>query len=472
MATETETQSSTISDGLGGNRNPSAPTKGVVNGENGPILTPSSSPFKGSTRNIRSNKQCSLQPATSSLSVPKGRIQEKIGKKRSTVLNSSCGGANSTTSMAKSSLSPSPSLASKSTTAQVYKRHDDTSNPTTTRTLSGRGTVVVTPDSGPSPVQKKASPPSSGGKRKRGKLPLHRKSETTRSNHSLQAAREGPDKLQDGPQKRARATKGSIKATTPQKTIKPTPSLQTVHTNGRKTQFEQDAIAGLFMMTKSPPVDREISAAQAATPQETPSEAIAGLLMMNKATPPTQHHDYLPYANAAASMKSYVAAAASFTNNNNIHAAPVPSSYMSKPWKKKQVQYRIDNPTSMEVMATPTPFGLESGYADGVPCFLPPYLPSASQHAKPIASLPTIKIVQRPPVEVLMDNLPNGKNPWKPSKFTTAEESAWERRFQQAVHFKQQHGHCRIPYQYPPNSDLVSFFGATWVRHLYYFTLD
>jgi hypothetical protein len=51
----------------------------------------------------------------------------------------------------------------------------------------------------------------------------------------------------------------------------------------------------------------------------------------------------------------------------------------------------------------------------------------------------------------------------KRGKFTCHEQSTWAMRFRQAVEFKEKHGHCRIPYQYPFNKDL-----ARWAKRQKY----
>ncbi|KAG7360354.1 type III restriction enzyme [Nitzschia inconspicua] len=345
----------------------------------------------------------------------------------------------------------------------------------------GRKKVVVTPDTAGVSAQKVIPSTSRSGKRKRGKLPLHRNKTEIKNDPQPQNGAEGtnPDIVKYGQrwlnkQNHQISCHPNVNVGRQHVNAVPVPVPVPSHSDNRmgseKSESEQDAIEGLFMMTKSTPVVHQNSTKQAI--EETPLDALAGLLMMNSAPTFThQKHASIEttkphslcgpvHANSNMALPLHTAGGTNNVTQNDAPSASlleIPTSH-----EKKPISYEIDNPTSIHAMAVPSNLGTPSGYFGGVPGFLPPYLPFPGQFSVPLSTIPTIKVVQQPPVEVVMEN-GTAANVRKKSKFTSSEENAWVRRFQQAVDFRRQHGHCRIPYQYPPNSDL-----ARWAKRQKY----
>jgi hypothetical protein len=175
-----------------------------------------------------------------------------------------------------------------------------------------------------------------------------------------------------------------------------------------QSMFEQDAIDGLFMMTQSTakikkPSQTEIPVASIAAP----CDAAAGLLLMTKGFP-----------SLISEMPSYSISTSKISNiisDTTINPASMYSPGFDQVKTVRTKTSRLD-----EYM-----------------------LESECVHSSLVPPCSTVEVV-----------LDNGVTP-KKGKFTSQEESAWAKRFQQAIDFKRQHGHCRIPYQYPPNNDLV-----------------
>jgi hypothetical protein len=291
-------------------------------------------------------------------------------------------------------------------------------------------------------------------KRKRGALPLNRsRKECRRDYNSQQKSDEIPNVGNKGiklSNERAKRTASNMAVQKVNDTCPPASALQSAT---EQSIFEQDAIDGLFMMTQSTPDTKTQSQMQTLIAPAASCDAAAGLLMMTKNCPNTVSYK-LP---ANSSIESIVPNSKSNTTKILSEATGDPTPLYS-PGKLLQIMptftqstYTIDDVMTFRTMTSPLDEDeKERGCQDVHSCFVPPYVPMSLSNRSSTPP-PTIKIVQHPPVEVVMDDGMTRKK----GKFTSQEESAWARRFQQAIDFKRQHGHCRIPYQYPPNNDLV-----------------
>jgi hypothetical protein len=243
------------------------------------------------------------------------------------------------------------------------------------------------------------------GKRKQGVLRLNRsKKECRRSYCSQQTTTKDTPNVSNAENSWCVAeTKKSATTTIAAQEIITTGSPDaTAHASvTAQAMFVQDAIDGLFMMTQSTaetrkPSQTEIPVASIAAP----CDAAAGLLLMTKGFP-----------NLISEMPS---------NSISISDTTIiPASFYSPGFDKVKTVRTKTSRLDEDMME------------------------SECVHSSLVPPCSTVEVV-----------LENGVTP-KKGKFTSQEESAWAKRFQQAIDFKRQHGHCRIPYQYPPNNDLV-----------------
>jgi hypothetical protein len=243
------------------------------------------------------------------------------------------------------------------------------------------------------------------GKRKQGVLPLNSsKKECRRCYGSQQTTTKDTPNVSSAENSWCVAeTKKSATTTIAAQEITTTGSPDaTAHASEtEQSMFVQDAIDGLFMMTQATaetkkPSQTEIPVASIAAP----CDAAAGLLLMTKGFP-----------NLTSEMPS---------NSISISDTTINPASLYSPGFDQVKTVRTKTSRLDEDM-----------------------MESECVHSSLVPPCSTVEVV-----------LENGVTP-KKGKFTSQEESAWAKRFQQAIDFKRQHGHCRIPYQYPPNNDLV-----------------
>lgn len=266
---------------------------------------------------------------------------------------------------------------------------------------------------------------------------------------------------------------------TPRDSEKYTPREITSKAGNDASEHLQDAIAGLFMMTQSPVSGKQKSTRTIPVEEKTviaPRDAAAGLLMMTQSSPKKSSKTNWGFSNELSGVSGFLSRSKSSSNSHSPpnpegdepstpslssiglrHSMPSASSYpppySPNPYHRVLPMEGIHAPIdilSYHPMNHPASdcgphsmFNLEQPYQ---------YLPFHQTTTNSLEATPAA-FQQHPQEQLSM----------KKQKFTCQEESVWAMRFNQAVEFKEKHGHCRIPYQYPPNKDL-----ARWAKRQKY----